>query len=357
MLLFGVTLDDGSRVGVHRGTGAIVAFKGDGIAPLSTVGSVVEHDFGSGVVRFAGEMAGLSGHWLGIAMRGGAQRTVLMGSTEHDLASAAFADAAELSKSIPDTPVVALTEHSAQNAVERMTTAFHNVQISISEIRAMMAHFERANAAMMSGLTPLMGSVGRALRGEWAEDPRWARLTDASDDAASHIETGNPIVDDRLLRIGEGHITDALMIPLSVGMGDASKTQYEVRVTVRATGATAAMRVTRLKGRGDWFVRSLRSEMAVLSRVNHRHLLRLKNAVASPTHAVLLLPHCDGHSMLRRAEAMHWGLDQSIMKEVIRQLVSALTYLSAKGIVHQNVSVCLFSLCHLRIYVIDLSES
>ena len=82
--------------------------------------------------------------------------------------------------------------------------------------------------------------------------------------------------------------------------------------------------------------KSLKSEIKILSKLNHTNIMKLYEAFSTPTHIVLALEYVNGmslHALLRtRAERR---LDEVEGKQIFKQLINALRYCHSKSVTHR----------------------
>ena len=85
--------------------------------------------------------------------------------------------------------------------------------------------------------------------------------------------------------------------------------------------------------------KSLKSEIKILSKLNHNNIMKLYEAFSTSTHIVLALEYVNGmslHALLRtRADRR---LDEVEGKQIFKQLINALRYCHSKSVTHRYLN-------------------
>ena len=85
----------------------------------------------------------------------------------------------------------------------------------------------------------------------------------------------------------------------------------------------------------------LTNEITLLSRVNHRHIVKVVDILKDKGYVHIVMEQCTGGDLFDAAVGGRTRLSESRVRRIIRDLLDAIAYLHERNIVHRDLKVCM----------------
>ena len=105
-------------------------------------------------------------------------------------------------------------------------------------------------------------------------------------------------------------------------------------------GQKVALKIIARKEATDPYVRqNFHREASILSRLNHPNIVKLVEIVSTETIYCLVLEYLPGAQTLYEVLRIHGVLPESLARNLSRQLISGLSYLHYKNVLHRDLKL------------------
>lgn len=86
----------------------------------------------------------------------------------------------------------------------------------------------------------------------------------------------------------------------------------------------------------------LTNEITLLSRVNHRHIVKVVDILKDKGYVHIVMEQCTGGDLFDAAVGGRTRLSERRVRRIIRDLLDAIAYLHERNIVHRDLKVCMW---------------
>ncbi|CAD2219527.1 fused [Angomonas deanei] len=117
-----------------------------------------------------------------------------------------------------------------------------------------------------------------------------------------------------------------------IGEGSFGKV-YKARI--KGTGHIVAMKFIVKKGKNEKELRNLRSEIEILTKLNHDHIITLFDSFETDLEFVVVMEYAQGE--LYEILEDDKRLSEEVVRKIAKQLVQALNYLHSNRIIHRDM--------------------
>lgn len=146
----------------------------------------------------------------------------------------------------------------------------------------------------------------------------------------------------RVFKSIKGDVGDRFRLVGFLGQGLTSFV-FLVQESVPGVGsATRALKVIPKAGRaqeGDHLLELVRQETAVLSSLNHRHVIKVYDWLETPAHVVIVMEHAAGGELYDSIveHQKTGGYTEETVRRVLQQVIAAVQYVHAHGVLHRDI--------------------